>query len=227
MTEDLAKHYLDEIDSRLAMGQGVLARPVFSDYRDRRAEVSEFVVGSVATIHRVSGDNSQYSKTIDGYVAQSKPRVLYQLLPDVVGTLKALRRDVESGYLVRFEELVHADLFSDFLEMAQYLLEEGYKDPAAVLVGGVLEGQLRALCEKNIIETETMNSRGQVHSKKAQIMNQDLAKEKVYGKLDQKSVTAWLDLRNKASHGLYDEYFKEQVELLLSSVRDFLVRYPA
>jgi len=146
---------------------------------------------------------------------------------NVIGTLKALRKDVESGYLTRFEELVHADLFSDFLEMAKYLLEEGYKDPAAVLIGGVLEGHLRALCEKNDIETETTNSKGQVRSKNAQIMNQDLAKENVYGKLDQKSVTAWLDLRNKASHGRYDEYSNEQVELLLLSVRDFLVRYPA
>ena len=40
-------------------------------------------------------------------------------------------------------------------------------------------------------------------------------------------VTAWLDLRNKAAHGHYLEYTKEQVELMLQSVRDFTARCPA
>jgi hypothetical protein len=56
------------------------------------------------------------------------------------------------------------------------------------------------------------------------MMNADLTKQGVYGKLDQKNITAWLDLRNKAAHGLYDEYSKEQVVLLLASVRDFIAR---
>jgi hypothetical protein len=39
-------------------------------------------------------------------------------------------------------------LFSDFLELASYLNSEGYKDAAAVICGGVLEGHLRKLSEK-------------------------------------------------------------------------------
>ena len=40
---------------------------------------------------------------------------------------------------------MHAELFADFLEMADYLLSEGYKDPAAVLGGSMLEEHLRQL----------------------------------------------------------------------------------
>lgn len=58
-------------------------------------------------------------------------------------------------------------------------------------------------------------------------MNADLAGANVYSKLDQKNVTAWLDLRNKAAHGKYGEYTKEQVALLIQSVRDFITRNPA
>ena len=36
-------------------------------------------------------------------------------------------------------------------------------------------------------------------------MNNDLACGNSYTKLDQKSVTAWLDLRNRAAHGRYGE----------------------
>jgi hypothetical protein len=58
-------------------------------------------------------------------------------------------------------------------------------------------------------------------------MNADLASAGVYTKLDQKSVTAWLDLRNKAAHGEYAKYSQEQVGLLVSGVRDFIARNPA
>jgi hypothetical protein len=54
-----------------------------------------------------------------------------------------------------------------------------------------------------------------------------LVKAGAYSILDQKSVTAWLDLRNKAAHGRYAEYQKEQVALLIDSVRNFMVRHPA
>ena len=58
-------------------------------------------------------------------------------------------------------------------------------------------------------------------------MNSDLASASAYSKLDQKNVIAWLDLRNKAAHGKYDEYDLKQVALLTQSVRDFISRNPA
>jgi len=145
----------------------------------------------------------------------------------VGGALKALRQSVASGYLVNVQELIHADLFSDFLEMAEHILREGYKDPAAVLIGGVLEEHLRKLCSKNGVTLEHTDAKGVPRPRKAEAMNADLAGKSAYSRLDQKNVTAWLELRNKAAHGLYDDYTSQQVELLLQSVRDFLTRLPA
>lgn len=54
----------------------------------------------------------------------------------IYGIFKALRDDYRSGYLQEIEELIHADIFSDFLDMAEYLLNKGFKDPSAVLIGG-------------------------------------------------------------------------------------------
>jgi hypothetical protein len=45
--------------------------------------------------------------------------------------------------------------------------------------------------------------------------------------LDQKNVTAWLDLRNKAAHGCYSEYQNENVRLMIAGVLDFMARHPA
>lgn len=60
--------------------------------------------------------------------------------------------------------------------------------------------------------------------KKADRLNSDLAKSEAYTKLDQKSVTAWLDLRNNAAHGKYNEYTKEQVNFMFHGVTEFLAR---
>lgn len=145
---------------------------------------------------------------------------------EMMAILSSLKEDVEAGYLTTLRELIHADMFSDFLEMAEHLLSDGYKDPAAMLVGGVLEQHLRQLCAKHHIPLEIDSGSGP-RPKKADAMNADLAKQAVYGKLDQKNVTAWLDLRNKAAHATYDEYSGDHVSLMLHGVRSFVARYTA
>lgn len=140
----------------------------------------------------------------------------------IQGTLKAIREALDNNFLMRYEELIHADIFSDFLEMASYLLSEGYKDAAAVIIGSVLEEHIKKLCAKHKI---FIDSNGR--PKKADTLNSELASVGALTKLDQKNVTAWLDLRNKSAHGKYAEYTQQQVELFLQSVRDFLTRVPA
>jgi hypothetical protein len=121
------------------------------------------------------------------------------------------------------EELIHADMFADFLEMSKHLLEQGYKDPAAVLCGSVLEEHLRKLSAKHGIGLLKADG----SPKKADTLNSELTAANAYSKLDQKSVTAWLDLRNKAAHGNYTAYTEEQVSLAIQSVQDFISRLPA
>ncbi|HEX8372718.1 MAG TPA: hypothetical protein VF585_08060 [Chthoniobacterales bacterium] len=107
--------------------------------------------------------------------------------------------------------------------MADHLLANGYKDAAAVVAGSSLEEHLRLLAVKHGVSSKDASGR----PKKADLINAELAGELAYSKLDQKNVTAWLDLRNKAAHGHYSEYQAPQVTLLVASIRDFLTRCPA
>jgi len=117
--------------------------------------------------------------------------------------------------------------FVDFSDV-DFLLSEGHKDAAAVKCGSILETHLRKLCVKNAVQTLTTPARGgEAQPKKAERLNADLAAINLYNKLDQKSVTSWLDLRNKAAHGQYHEYNEEQVSLMIQGVREFITRYPA
>ncbi|MDE0113811.1 MAG: hypothetical protein OXN84_16175 [Albidovulum sp.] len=171
-------------------------------------------------ISRVSGLNSPYARQLAG-ISDGNEYPYYRL-PQHIGVAKALLSDIKNGYLESLEELTNSATFADFLEMADHLLEKGYKDPAAVLAGGTLEAHLKKLCAKHGLKTRTA---GQFKS--ADRLNADLKKAGAYQQLDQKSVTAWLGLRNHAAHGNYSEYGKDQVQLLVANVRDFIRRYPA
>lgn len=81
------------------------------------------------TLHRHNLQEALKKYGVEGYSS-------LHVLP---GILSALRTDYAAGRSHSIQELIHADVFGDFLEMADHLLEEGYKDPAAVLAGGVLE----------------------------------------------------------------------------------------
>lgn len=141
--------------------------------------------------------------------------------------LLSIQNEIEGGWIFSIKKLVSAEIFSDFLEMAAHLLEQDYKDPAAVMIGSVLEENLRQLCHSIGIETEIEKEEGIFIPKNADRINSDLAKAGIYTKLDQMSVTAWLALRNKAAHGKYREYEKEQVVLMMQGVTNFLARMTA
>ena len=185
-----------------------------------KPERQSLVTRSIAAVHRISGPSSTYSEEVDRILKQNPPLHLHT--SPIMGIILALREDTASGYIQNLTEIVHADIFSDFLDMARHLLDNGYKDPAAVLAGSTLESHLKNLAIKNSIPTENAGK-----TKKASQLNVDLTKANVYNKLDEKNVTAWLDLRNKAAHGSYTEYNLDQVKLLVSSIQDFISRIPA
>ncbi len=62
--------------------------------------------------------------------------------------LRIAKKEIEDGLFFSVSELAKAEVFSDFLESCKYFLEEGYKDAAAIMIGGVLEDKLKTLCMK-------------------------------------------------------------------------------
>jgi hypothetical protein len=179
--------------------------------------VQEITTLSCAAIRRLAPPGSAYLDQMEA-VLENTEKGLTRTRDEEVefrlrGILNALRADYDAGRLQSFQELIHADLFSDFLEMAEYLMQEGYKDPAAVIAGGVLEEHLRKLCGKYGVTIPA--------KPKLDTMNADLAKGGAYNKNDQKQVTAWAGLRNDAAHGNYSNYGDGEVKLMVAGIRDF------
>ena len=121
------------------------------------AEVAAWVTRLGQLIRRVYGEKSQqfqsYSKAVatpNFYVIHSN---YYGHISQLVGVAKSIEHDFAHGLLFDLRALVQADLFADFLEMGEYLVNEGYKDAAAVIIGAVLEDALRKLSEKRGLPT--------------------------------------------------------------------------
>lgn len=113
--------------------------------------------------------------------------------------------------------VIHANM-----DVASELWERGHKDAAAVITASSLEEHLRklALCWDVPI--------GQAKSsKRANGLNNALVAVGAYNQLQHKEVTAWLELRNKAVHGQYEEYTSSQVWDFIRGVRRFITSFPA
>lgn len=140
-------------------------------------------------------------------------------LSTLVSVVKAVGNDLEAGFLDEPSALVHAEVFDDLLDQADYLVSEGYIVAGAVTCGSVLESHLRNLCTKHGLVIHDDHGK----RKKASRLNDELAKNKVYSSLDHKSISAWQDLRNDAAHG-GENFDSTQVRAMISGVRDFIIR---
>ena len=211
---------LEQVENLGRAALATLSSDEFGEESIDSGKANGFRAASLSFIERVYGkDHSYYDSfntSFDDYYP-SGPKSGLEIL-------SSIRQEIEGDWLFTVKGLVAAELFADFLEMADHLLQQGYKDPAAVIIGSVLEEHLRQLCNANSISIEIENSQGILIPKKADRLNSDLAKENVYSKLDQKAVTMWLDLRNKAAHGEYDEYTSEQVTNMYSGITEFMAR---
>jgi hypothetical protein len=135
----------------------------------------------------------------------------HETMLELKAAFEAAREDYEGGYCNSLRNLVHAEVFSIELEQASELLRAGYKTPAAVVAGVVLETTLRGLCLKHGIEPTSVNK-----------MNSDLAKAGQYSLLVQKRVTALADIRNNAAHGHPDKFSDADVRDMIAQVETFV-----
>lgn len=166
-------------------------------------------------LKRVFGLDSVHYRNFE---AQFSKFQNYSPVTRALGILRGAKDDYEQEFLFDTRILIEAEVFDDFLEHGEHLLLSGYYQPAAVVIGSVLEDGLedglRKLCERHEVPLTV--------KPKLDTMNADLAKQGVYNKLTQKRITALADIRNKAAHGEWDKFTKSDVEDMLRDVRQFM-----
>jgi hypothetical protein len=209
---------LAQIDRAVSAANEV-ADPL-SELTGSPSKLSEAITICASTIERLVTPDSTYAKQAKRTLDRNGASLVFYA-NQLQGILEALRSDISAGYLRTIVEEVHADVFSDFLEMADHLVGENLALPAAVVAGAALESHLRALAERAQLPTQ---ARGR--PKRAAQLNDDLLKREIYRKAEHKQVLAWQDLRNSAAHGEAD-FDPKQIRLMVQGIRDFIARHPA
>lgn len=219
---------ISEVDKLLELGRELIEYGKRNGGHTEPEKVREFTFWTTRTgelISKIYPKDNQYHKTYNKFRNNLGMNNLhsasYQLLFEILGILEAIKYELENGLIDDIQKLLQADIFADFLEMGEHLLKEGYKDPAAVIIGSVLEDTLRKLAAVNDIATT--NEKGKLLT--IEPINVELAKKEVYNQLVKKQITSWADLRNNAAHGHYDQYDPKQVEQMLQFVQTFASDY--
>jgi hypothetical protein len=223
----LRERLLQRVDRLIAKGERVLEarrdlrRSKKSEYITRleldeeKGRFLEWQSQTVSFLVDVLGRDHIYTRQF----ASSATVNLDDNIEGGLGVLRAVKEDVEYGDLANIRTLVSAEVFSDFLQMAEHLHEAGYKDPAASLAGAVLEDGLRKIAMNKNIKLKTKED---INS-----LNRKIADSGVYNRLVQKKVQVWADIRNNADHGYFDEYTTEDVADKISGIEKFLADYLA
>jgi len=226
MREDFKEKYLNQIKIILDDYRKII--PIISGAlhpnTEKHNEIHRIITRGIAAIERITTRKSVYYLRVEEILKRKE--FDYKKVVFVVGVLEGLYKDLDADYLKSLSEIIHGDIFSDYLEMGEYLLEEHYYVAAAVIAGVTLEEHLRTLCIKNEIDIE-IKRQNRFRPKQADLMNADLSREKVYPKTQQKQITYWLGIRNDAAHGKKDNFTEQQVRMMIIGIRDFIIKYPA
>jgi len=205
--------FLINLSKELIEGQH---RTGYTDYVDSGKQAG-YRAASLSFIKTLYGESHIYYKDFEIHVNGNRVLSIQKGL----SILNSIRHEINNDWLISMKLLISAEIFSDFLEMSRHLLDTKYKDAAAVMIGSVLEEHLRQLCKNHSVDI-TITKGTDIIPKKTDVLNADLVKAGVYNIMMQKNITAWLDIRNNAAHGHYDQYKIENVELMYQGVLNFI-----
>jgi|GEM_PF-1458809 len=135
----------------------------------------------------------------------------------ILGSLRSIKESLNDGLLISFEDIVYAEAFSDLIEQAEYLYEQGYFLASGVLLRAILEERLKKLCE----------SKGCQPGKTRPTIidyNQNLYTTKIYDKITFKHVDSMAAIGNAAAHN-DPQLNKQEVERFLRDLPAFLLRF--
>lgn len=148
---------------------------------------------------------------------ENNPKNLLSVTLTILGSLRTIKEAIEEGLLLRFEDLILADAFVDFLEQAKYLFNQGYLLASGVILRAILEERLKKMCESNNCVPE--KDRPTISD-----YNQSLYKEKIYDKIIFKHVDSMTSIGNDAAHNKAD-LRKEDIERFMKDLEGFLQRF--
>jgi hypothetical protein len=152
-----------------------------------------------------------WSESIDGQKSNA-----YGYAIEIQGALKSIKQNIENGYLIKIEDLIFSEAFSNLLEQAEYLLEQNYFLASAVISRTVLEEKLRNICSQQKIDFPKSKPTLSDY-------NQELYKINYYSKVEYKHIDYLTSIGNNAAHN--NNFENADASKLLEGVKAILNKY--
>ncbi|MCL2312291.1 MAG: DUF4145 domain-containing protein [Firmicutes bacterium] len=134
----------------------------------------------------------------------------------MLGGLKSILSAVDKGYLIRVEELVYAEAFSNLMEQAEYLFSLKYFLAAGVITRAVLEEKLKNLCHSSDLNFSKPNPTLSDY-------NNELYKSKKIDKIEMKNIDFLISVGNNAAHN--QPIKEDEIQKMISGVKAILTKY--
>lgn len=220
----LRKKVLSRLDSLIAEGQPLAERTNYRTLADTQP-VLEWGTKCASVLMQILPRNHPRRAELPSFGAERGSGVN---APMHLAFLKAIRDDFDAGFLDDLGTQIEAEIASDYMGQAEKLLQEGQNGhydhvPAAVLTGAVVEKALRALCLSQNPRIPITQPDGKALTMAPLIIA--LKKANVFPQTVAAQLEAWSHIRNKAAHGEFDQFNRQQVELMIVGVKQFLATY--
>jgi hypothetical protein len=216
----------DELIAQLAailtIGEKVLATEIGEN--QQKTLVSEekfhdFRISAMSFLGRVFGQDSTYHQSFKSEVTQPTASRTRR----GIGILTAAGKDLRGDWLETTSGAITRDVLTDMLQLAKVQLDSKNLRAAAIIAGAVLEKQLRNLClAKGIkIYNEIQNK---AVAKKGLQLTGAAYKGQIYNRLENKEMSSWLELYDRAAESKNDDIPAELVKTMVSGVLSFLTK---
>lgn len=202
---------LKRFDELIEFGKS-LPRYLNSSSLEELAKKQRWQTSCLYILGRTFGKESTYYETFQAILKYGN---LQAHITHGLALLEGAREEIEKGFLYKIEHLISVDFFDSILEQAQYLLDKGFKDVAAILGRVVIENTL-----KDIAKRENFTFSNEIKPSK---LNETLWKNGIYAKNVWRSIQAQIDLGNFAAHGDFDKYDDNSVKNMLNWIKDVLL----
>lgn len=218
--EDAQQRMVQRLSMLIAAGYGIIG----GESDDGNVEPSvqgmyvEWRLGSQSFLSTVFSPDNVYVEAF-GQIPAECPNG-YHLTREVhkgLGILRAAQTELGFGALPGIETLFSAEIFADFLAMAEHLLDQKYFAVVPSLVGAVLEDGLRKIAKRKGLTVKVDDSIAGLNGR--------LFDVKTYSPLVRRKIEVWNSIRNNADHGKFEENPEQDVGQMLDGVRGFLAEY--
>lgn len=193
---------------------------------DRSLEnVNQRLQGLLTVMSSVYGEESQQVKTLLTNIADIRAEArgdsmtAYNMGQVVIGTIKNLKEEIESGFLGSLQKRIASEILTDFIQLAKTVLEDksdNAKNVSSVLAAAAFEDTIRRIGS---------SFAGLIGHDKLDKVIDDLKKAGLLQSPQLGIAISYLSFRNHALHANWENIDRASVQSVIGFVEQLLLKY--